>query len=961
MALFTTMPTGSGGISPLFPNLVFRFSTDGLGLVFEDTSLDFLLVWNADTIARQIEYSPGLFTDTLVEHTACHKEGLLNGLIRPGPTTWDFNRCKIPFDFEIDRYPTEASSFGFPPDYTVFDNDDQNTNTHTTGDGRRFNTYPPLRGIRYHTNSAKQGEAWTAMLNWNINQLRRPLAHISAAFAPFINVDDFSNGNINVGSSRAWDFDKLVSVKNWRGCGPPQDTDGDGKIDLQCGTGYFRWNAFDPAHNETTPQFALACAGHPLGACLLFLIYAWAVQVWPAEEWPSGTHNVPFDQERSVYYVHALHLRCAMLGMDYADPNVVRDWWGGLDGLGVGAGIAPRTNLRGIVDIWAGPVYGGRGGNDARYSHLQRKGDLGFGQQPDRSSLGDFVYNSVNYKLVLGHERMFHRYIALWGNQEIIRAHDYLQVLDAGEVLLDSARVAQLRDFARQHGQYVIDVGMIGSYAGTASAGWGGFRQYASEFTNPGPQTEADAMPLSFESFAALDQAIRDAIAVKPNNPNTGQPWVYPGTDYKNQNHVFAVQHVSWERGATRWHVTTGWFSENEARLTGPAGYATTFGYDDNLQAIIDKYGTQITDATNENAQKQYEIVWRAKEKYETQGNTDRSPFAAAALGFSVVGSFKLGNWNTKAAPRFVIAASVLGSYSVSNPVSKSPPPATARALSVASPYSIGAPPPLGHPIEAAFAIAHASLGGIFLSTIPSHQLDPAFCVARATLGAVPDVTLDELRAPPKSFGVVASLLDSYTLGDRPTPPLIAFAVATSVGPATADGDVFGYRPVAASVVATSVDPSYIVTGPGGLTRRTPLPAFSIAASLPNVPGLDSLGLLPAVGHAVAVAVLVDYELSVPFANHYDKLVAFAIAVATLDIPQPGPALKNPPAVTALAIAIDPTWILTGHGEEQAPPAAFGIAASIHGGYVIAETKIPLNVQTVGVEIADVREIEGVV
>src|SRR5687767_5411814 len=104
MALYQPQPTGSGKLTPVWPDLVLRFSTDGFGLVFEDPVNNFLLVWNADYINRAIEYSPGLFTPVLVAHTATTAgTGGPGGLINPGPATWNFSKA-LPFEFEKDIY-----------------------------------------------------------------------------------------------------------------------------------------------------------------------------------------------------------------------------------------------------------------------------------------------------------------------------------------------------------------------------------------------------------------------------------------------------------------------------------------------------------------------------------------------------------------------------------------------------------------------------------------------------------------------------------------------------------------------------------------------------------------------------------------------------------------------------------------------------------------------------------------
>jgi hypothetical protein len=354
LALYPIFPAGSGKITPRFPNLVLRWDVDGLGIVFEDTSSNFLLVWNADTVPRAVQYSPGLFTQVLVEHTG--------ELVKPGPTTFNFQTYPgdIGYAFEIERYPTSSSTYGFPPSYlesgpgVSYWNRDKGYITHKTGPERRMVTWPPLRGMRWNPSTAKQAEAFQAALEWCLTQLRRPFGHISQPFRPWEGFREYISGfEFNVGTFRYWHGD-LEVVR--------PDLDGVSR----------NWNAHDPAHNPTEPQFAITCAGHPIGACLIWLLFAWYVNGMPPGTRNSfGSYSYPFDQERSVFWCLQLFLNAFMVGIEWADPNLIRDWCGGLktNGHGNGGlGWRPRDALRWWTDVFAGPEYGGVGGNFARYA-----------------------------------------------------------------------------------------------------------------------------------------------------------------------------------------------------------------------------------------------------------------------------------------------------------------------------------------------------------------------------------------------------------------------------------------------------------------------------------------------------------------------------------------------------------------------------------------------------------------
>ena len=162
MALFATLPAGSGKFTPLFPNLVLRWSVDGMGLVFEDPSSNFLLVWNGEFVDQAIEYAPGLFTQVLPRYTG--------ELVRPGPTAPSFTDYPfgLGFRFEIERYPTGNSGYAFPASFNGSQGGptyhrDRAYSTHDTGDTRRFLTWPPLRSM-VRVFARVSGATWASWL-----------------------------------------------------------------------------------------------------------------------------------------------------------------------------------------------------------------------------------------------------------------------------------------------------------------------------------------------------------------------------------------------------------------------------------------------------------------------------------------------------------------------------------------------------------------------------------------------------------------------------------------------------------------------------------------------------------------------------------------------------------------------------------------------------------------------------
>lgn len=466
-------------ISPLFPNLTLSYSYDGYGLVFSDPSHNFLYVFNGDCVDRAIQLTQFGTTGVIKSFGGAPYTTFV------GPSAWTFKTYPggLAYGFEIDRYATAASEYPFPSDYVGTWNGsksnptwgqldyahDPNFDTHNTGDNRRFVSWGPLRALRYSTNPTLQARAWLASQLWCLTQLARPLAHIGARlnggvgetvpFTPFGTVTEYSAGfqlNWLTGSDgklipQAWSGDSQRQAPTLEGDWGAQNP---------------KWNAHDPAHNCMIPHFALACMDHPLGVVLIWLLYSWYAQGMPPTTFNSfGMYSYPWDQERSIENVFFLQLYAYLVGIQWADPNLIRDWCGGLKPVhnNGGQGWRPRDMLRWHLDSYVGPDYGGNSSSvQSRYDYIATQPTKEFGPHlPIMAAGTKFSYNGKNYNQLVAGLRGFHRYMTLWNIPEIVRAHDYVQQFDSTEYLIDPTRIASIRNFSRQHSQLTLDIGLI--------------------------------------------------------------------------------------------------------------------------------------------------------------------------------------------------------------------------------------------------------------------------------------------------------------------------------------------------------------------------------------------------------------------------------------------------------------------------------------------------------------------
>lgn len=482
MALFQVAAAGSGILSPIWPDLTLTYTYDGLGLLFACPSHNFLYVFNGDSTddgsgppngiggtcpGRSLQYAPGLFTGWVPQFGGKPLLGL------NGPKLWNLRSYPrgLGFDFVQDLTPTQKSEYPFPATYTGGNSNysrDPNYDTNNTGDGRRHVTWPPLRALLYSNDGALQASAWLASQQWCLTQLARPLCHIGAAldqsgkgvtvpFTPFKNVVEYSAG---FGLNWLTGSDGKLIPQAWQCEGSKRlcpDLDGIVR----------NWNAGDPAHNDVVPQFYLACMDHPLGAVLIWLLYSWYVQGTPPLTTNSfGMYAYPWGQERSVHWSGVLiYLYAYLLGFQWADPNLIRDWCGGLKPShnNAGAGWRPRDALRWWLDAYAGPDYGGPNAPvSARYDKTGANSDKQYGTHVPLQGAGKtFVFNGKSYGRQVASTRGFHRNMTLWSIPEAIRAHDYILGIDPTEFLLDPARIQTLRTFSRQHAQLTVDAGLI--------------------------------------------------------------------------------------------------------------------------------------------------------------------------------------------------------------------------------------------------------------------------------------------------------------------------------------------------------------------------------------------------------------------------------------------------------------------------------------------------------------------
>lgn len=946
MALFTKAAAGSGILSPIWPNLTMRFSTDGLGLVFEDPSSGFLLVWNADYVARAIEYSPGLFTPTLVAHTAFHVDGQLNGWLGEGPTTWNFKSYPqaLAYDVEVPRYATAASPWAFPSKYTGSSSPswdrESDWNTHNTGAGRRWITWPPMRGILYNPSTAKQAEAFTATRGWCLDQLRRPWAHISAPFVPFKGVVDYNNFKINdADANRAWDMNKQVTVKDRTGTNR-------------------NLNNFDPAHSVSIPPFSFALCDHPLGVVLLFLHGSMYIQGVPPNSVNSfGSYSFPFDQERSVAWQLELYKHCVLVGLDYMDPDLQRDWWGGLrsNKNNGGLGWTPRDGLRTVLDVFSGPEYGGRSSANPRYiQRTEDTSDDGFDadghHQPYMNAGTRFSDSGNDYRRCFASEKGFHRYLAGHAVVEALRVHDLLAAIDATDTLLDSARVTELRRFRNDFVAYLADTGFIGDVDGTSRGHW---RQRTHVFQHA-------VTEYGFDSFSAIDAAVQLAISHDPNcpYPSSSTPaWVYPGTDASLMHHIFVRQHERWANGAGLWHIVGGrpigsnGGSDTEAHVTGIPFYAGAYGYDSDLAAMYSQFTAEMNDANDATAVSHYEPYWRAKEIYDSSGSRNVLPIACVAV--AVAPSYTLSDVEIEiqVAPSSVTTAAVLGSWSLGS-TSKSPAESTAVAVSVDPNHASAISLVETYRPNPAFSTCGVAVASVRLSSTMPPSIAAATSVATGSASyLIDDVELDVRRTPLAAFVSTGTTL-ARSLGSISIEPPEATSLAEVVAPGVRiEGTVY-YSPVESSAVASASLGAYIVR-----LEQTVITPPAVRAGARSVFGSATLGSLSSEADessAVAHAELGSYEieiLDILFLRPAAASVTCGIAVPDVAL---GSLSIDPDESTSVASSADPSHRLS-HLSRVAEPC-FSVAASMDPDYDSVQARIPENVARLGVVIA--REIE---
>lgn len=177
---------------------------------------------------------------------------------------------------------------------------DRVKNSHQTGPENRRYISPCLRHIVYGSD-VQRDKVIKALLDYNICQLNRPMSH-QWIKAP---QEDLK---INKGTPYIWDLDKSTPSG---------------------------WNAFDVAHNETSPEFTLAAIGHDLGIMNMWMLWRWFISAL------NPTTEFWRNQPRAEAWTLILSTRAHYLGFNKADQVLLDTYC---------KGWTPKKALQGYVD-----------------------------------------------------------------------------------------------------------------------------------------------------------------------------------------------------------------------------------------------------------------------------------------------------------------------------------------------------------------------------------------------------------------------------------------------------------------------------------------------------------------------------------------------------------------------------------------------------------------------------------
>lgn len=233
-------------------------------------------------------------------------------------------------DFESQFFPKNTP---FPTIKPSWQNDTTKI-SHTTGGGRRFYVFPPLRNWLFNDDQ----KAIDAIITWNLDQLNRPLSHESWKWTW-----DAYSGILNKGAPDEWTPDKQASNG---------------------------WNGWDIAHLETSPMFSLAATGHPLGLMNLWMLWRFVVSYIK----PGKTFWL--NQPRAIAWTLIMAVRAHFAGFGDGDAQA----------LAYCQGLKPQDALNAWVDqLLKADVNGGysfAGGNTGRTMPILPVKDWnGYGKQ----------------------------------------------------------------------------------------------------------------------------------------------------------------------------------------------------------------------------------------------------------------------------------------------------------------------------------------------------------------------------------------------------------------------------------------------------------------------------------------------------------------------------------------------------------------------------------------------------
>lgn len=236
--------------------------------IFKDSDSGWECRWNASQVTDAEGHPP---------HTGW--------IVNPGdPAKLNLSYSNVVLDFEKQFLQFKA---GHLNKLSSDELDDVNKSTHTTGGSRRSYITMALRWA-LDPDPANSKIGVDALMAWNMTQLKRPFSHI-----PFVGV--LNQMILNNKQPEQWDADKQLPLPD-------------------------NYNAFDVAHLESGPQFALAALNHPLGLVNMFMLWRWFIQCLP----PGTTFW--YNQERSVMWTWLLATRAHYCGFGGADQDVLDDW-----------------------------------------------------------------------------------------------------------------------------------------------------------------------------------------------------------------------------------------------------------------------------------------------------------------------------------------------------------------------------------------------------------------------------------------------------------------------------------------------------------------------------------------------------------------------------------------------------------------------------------------------------------